>query len=654
MIPAKRVLLKIALIICTLAYLALAGLPVYALEPQENPDTAKLVFSGASLFQFYSSTLDSVLTKNLPEIAAFFQKTPFANIPPALNDTINTFVSSSQEICGRMLELDADINHTKQLLQQSRYEEAAPITDQAFQSLSLAEGNLNTIEQANRNTISQFLNASGGTSSLITTSYTNVVGKIQKLHDSLQLYRNLLTEQQTAIANKNSLQSPVLTLNVTPQQVFVGDMINVDGTLSANGHSLADRQISILLNGSQYKSFKTDAQGHYSGSLQVPYLYVSIMQSQALYYPQTADIGIFNSALSSTTNLIINFYTTKLTLKTEAKAYPGKETAISGQFEYGSSPVPLKRKIEIALDNETVREFEITGNFIENITLPGDTGTGKHLITVSVLASERYAPVSTDTALNVAKAIPVISTKMPSFALIPGSFVINGKLDSEIGPVGGAHITTTFAGNKLDVISGSDGKFTAAFKQNWGFGLFGTQPLVLKITPQEPSQSTASYSYKIMTVYVVNCGIFFFILGFLSVVLPRSLKQKTRERRQRQLSPETSSIVENRSLSSQIAANPNIMANTSIEVKADDNRLFYWYRIVLQLVQKLTGMLVRPNQTLREYIRGTGNVTGPAGKYLLEFTRIVEKALYSPYKVSDADVKNGEKLARSVQESLKK
>jgi len=65
-------------------------------------------------------------------------------------------------------------------------------------------------------------------------------------------------------------------------------------------------------------------------------------------------------------------------------------------------------------------------------------------------------------------------------------------------------------------------------------------------------------------------------------------------------------------------------------------------------------VLVKPNQTLREYIRTTGKATGPANKYLIEFTGMVEKVLYSPHKVSDDDVKNGERLAYSVQESLKK
>jgi hypothetical protein len=71
-------------------------------------------------------------------------------------------------------------------------------------------------------------------------------------------------------------------------------------------------------------------------------------------------------------------------------------------------------------------------------------------------------------------------------------------------------------------------------------------------------------------------------------------------------------------------------------------------------MQKVSGLLLKPNQTLREYIRDTGQTTGSTGKIILEFTRIVEKVLYSPHQVTEDDIKNGEQLARKVRESIGK
>jgi methionine synthase II (cobalamin-independent) len=216
---------------------------------------------------------------------------------------------------------------------------------------------------------------------------------------------------------------------------------------------------------------------------------------------------------------------------------------------------------------------------------------------------------------------------MQSAALIPGNFVINGKLDSETGPVAGAQITISFEGNKITATSGINGTFTANFRKNWGVGLFGTQLLDFKVIPQEPWLTTTTASYKIIIVYLVNCCIFFFILGLLSIVLPRSLKFKTRENRQSQLSPETLLTADKLPQASQIEVNKRIMADNERAIKEYDDGIFYWYRIVLQLVQKISGVLIKPNQTLREYVTATGKATGPAARYLVEFTRMIEKAL---------------------------
>jgi hypothetical protein len=68
----------------------------------------------------------------------------------------------------------------------------------------------------------------------------------------------------------------------------------------------------------------------------------------------------------------------------------------------------------------------------------------------------------------------------------------------------------------------------------------------------------------------------------------------------------------------------------------------------------VSGVFLKPNQTLREFVSESSNQIGLAGKYLLEFTKIMEKVLYSPYRVNEDDVKSGEKLARNMRESLKK
>jgi hypothetical protein len=92
----------------------------------------------------------------------------------------------------------------------------------------------------------------------------------------------------------------------------------------------------------------------------------------------------------------------------------------------------------------------------------------------------------------------------------------------------------------------------------------------------------------------------------------------------------------------------------SSEIRALPDKLLGLYRVVIRLVQRISGMLLKPNQTLREFSRETEKSTGAASKPIQEFTRMIERVLYSPHRVTNDEVKNGEQLVKKVREGLKK
>ena len=629
--------------------------PVSAAVPQENPDTAPVIFSGVSFFQFYSNVLDSVLAKNQTAIAADVQVSPYANVPPSVTDSFSNFLSAAGNLCGRILGLDDSISDIEMLLAESRFTEAAPVKSAALKNLAAAEENLNTIEQAVGIAGNQFniQNTAGDSSS---QAYAVVLDDIIRIKNFLDLYQSLLQEQQKEILNERMLPSSDITINITPKSAYVGDTVNVGGTLSANGQPLGNRNIEILLNGSQYLTLTTDSQGNYFSPLQVPYRYVSEIQIQSLYYPQTGDVGNYDLALSPSISLKILFYSALLTIDTDTNVYPGRDISIIGQFNYGSSPIADNRKIEISLDNIPFIESEVSATFTKTISLPADTAIGNHLITVSVTAIGRYAPVAANAILTVIKVIPVLLTSdLPFVVFIPGSFNVHGKLNSEIGPLTQVPIVMTFEGKQLNVVSSDDGTFRATVRSNMGFGLLGSQSLEFTVMPVEPWQINLTVSHRVMTVYTVNCGVFFLILALLGIILPRRLNFRIRPPAKQKL---PQSVVMTQSAFSATVAS-NVAENNSNDFDFSDRnapagRLFYWYRIVIRLVQKVSGLLLQPNQTLREYIDDTGKITGAAGKTILEFTRLIEKVVYSPHQVTEDEVNNGEQLANKIRESLGK
>jgi len=604
----------------------MVSLPVFAADNQENPDTATVIYNGMSLFNFYTDTLDFVLIRNQSGVNSSVQKAPYANIPVALSESLTSFVGSSQSLSGVIINLDENIPQIQTFLQQSRYSEAAPLIKNAFANIALAETNLNSVEQATTVTGTQFLVAKASVNSGIAVSYAAVLDRIQRLRDLIALLRSMLNEQlggltpeqigalteeqiggltpeqisaltngqlsaltpeQLAkilaeILNTKPLLQTQITLTIAPTEAFVGDTIKVDGFLSSDGNPLGNRQVNILLNSLQSLTVSTDLQGHYSSDIQVPYWYIPEIQIQSLYYPRSEDVGVYSSSLSPSVSLKVLFYSALLTLKTDTNAYPGKETSIVGEFDYGQSPALDPRKIEVDLDNTLVSESEVSLGFTEKLLLSPDMEIGKHLVTISAPASGRYASVTADATLNVKKVVPILTIYLPSVAFIPGKMSVKGQLNSELGPVGKAHITMTFGKGKADTVSSDDGTFSATIKNDMGFGLFGSQTLEFSAITQEPWQDNLTTSRNIMTVYIVNCGAFLLVLAILGILLPRRI----RFRRVRKINEEKVPAVGVTQNEATPELNISIVKSLLPEEEAQNNstpdkKLFYWYRIII-------------------------------------------------------------------------
>jgi hypothetical protein len=79
------------------------------------------------------------------------------------------------------------------------------------------------------------------------------------------------------------------------------------------------------------------------------------------------------------------------------------------------------------------------------------------------------------------------------------------------------------------------------------------------------------------------------------------------------------------------------------------NSVSYWYRIALKLVQSITKMMLKPHQTLREYGKEASTALGPAGKYFMELTYLIEKRLYGRRQPDASDVQKSKDLALEIQ-----
>ncbi|TSA43946.1 hypothetical protein D4R49_01370, partial [bacterium] len=291
----------------------------------------------------------------------------------------------------------------------------------------------------------------------------------------------------------------------------------------------------------------------------------------------------------------------------------------------------------------------LTESFIQKLRLAPEMVTGEHIVTLSAAASKKYAPVTASAVFRVIKLIPTMEMDTPWVALIPGSFTLKGKIHSKLSEVNDAVVRIGFNGSQAEVASSDKGTFETSVKMGMGFGIIGSQDLDVTVTPQEPWHAPLATKYKVVVVNLINCGAILGILVFLGVYLPNRLKKKLGVYSKPKAVTEMPPALSETAPSNIAEANP---VGPVFEKNDVDEEpwlgILKWYRLALTLVQKITGSLLKPEQTLREFSQSVSQFLGPAGKYFLELTGLAEKMLYSPVAGTRQDVETGGYLFREI------
>jgi hypothetical protein len=671
--------LKRRLLVAIAIGLVISGIvvtPALAVAPHEDPATAKSVFSGIALFRYYSGSLDFVLQREPVQVEARLNKMPFANIPQGLEQATDEFASSSTNISYMVVDIVEGQARLRTLLGQFRLEEAAKEAKELSATLSRANSELGRIETATKATGLAFRVSSAPEGSDLRQAYDEVLDRINRIRAMLNLQRDIfinllqgatptpalveILKQEgvnvdtSKVLAGERLKRTEVTLKIMPVTAFVGDIISFDGTLTAEGAPLAGREVDILLNGSQYASARTEAGGHYAGSLLVPYWYIPEIKLQALFYPRDKDIGVYISSTSPETVLKVLFYEAKLELSVADKAYPGLETEVSGRFDYGQSPAPAERRVQIYLDDALVIELQAQPGFARKIKIDPGIDLGKHVIAVSAQAVGRYAPVEASAGLTIVRATPVLDLSMPRAVMIPGGIDFAGRLYSEVGPLSGASVTIGLGKSQEELESSEDGTFDARLKVGMGFDLIGSEQVEIRVLPKEPWNAPLITTRSLVVVNVLNLSGLITILVLLGIYVPAKLRKRFGLYTSRRIRPAPKVIRPEPMPAYSDGANVPAPTEDFGEPTGEPReRILYWYRLVVRLIQRITRVFARPQQTLREFVREAVPVLGPIARYLGEFTRIVERLFYSRYEPTEGDLEKIKGLPHNIEEELK-
>jgi hypothetical protein len=181
------------------------------------------------------------------------------------------------------------------------------------------------------------------------------------------------------------------------------------------------------------------------------------------------------------------------------------------------------------------------------------------------------------------------------------------------------------------------------------FGVIGWQEMDIQVLPKEPWHAPMAISRRLLMINYVNCSILVVLLVLLAVFLPYRLKKsfglhsKARLEKAVDYSPEPV---------------PVNSENTVLTEPVDDNegytgeprgRIFYWYRLTVRIILKITATVFSPQQTLREFSSESSGILGPASGHFTRLTGMVERLLYSRYKATGKDAENSRQLSDKIE-----
>lgn len=633
---SRRTLIAVVCLITVAAASIFPVLTAQAAPPLENPDTAPVVYDGTALLQKLSQAAGLVPLGDTASLKLLLSQSTFANIPPELKTTVDNFLSSSLTIASIIPELQSELEYAKSIQAQYRIADSAPVLASAKEKLTRAYAGLLVMDSAALRTGSWWKVAALKDNNSLNVTYYNLQGELQDIRGLLVLldsmYSSMLLTRTDA-----SLRSSNLSILIDPETAFVGDKITVQGILKAAGDPLAGRIITILVDNAPAGSVLTDSTGAYQKTITVPFKYVPVMKVQAVFYPVGTDVGQFLGASSRQIDLKVLFYQTFISASQGTPANPGRDFLVTAVLSYNGSPAAEGRNLTVYLDGKTVFESSVGPTAFLNLPVADNTSPGTYKLSFYVPPMGRYSPAEYSMPVEVNLLAPVIEVNTSRLLFLPFAREIKGRVHSPAGPLNNAAVDIAMGGWKASAVTREDGTFTARFDTGLSLTLIGRQVMRITIVPSEPWNSSGSLDIPFMVTNPLSIAAILLVLAIPTWLFFR------RGKRVRLVPPSPGQAPE---------PQQEIEVN-NLKVKASSPFLNL-YKGVLALIQAASGQMLQSYQTLGEFAVEAGPKLGLLAAYFQEFTRIIERQLYSNRANDDGDTERAKELSRTLTTGIKK
>jgi hypothetical protein len=633
--------LIIALSIIAILGVMFPGLPTIAQPdklPHENPNTTTGLLDEAELLLFYSDIVNLAIQSQYESAQDILSELELASIPDEIQFIINQYTDLFQRLFSTLDNLEAILDEASDLLAHNRIIEVENLLNQAQIEVDNAYMLLEDIGAAT-NILTDKLGVFAITAtSQLTQAYTRLEESLARMNNLISTLKGLNLNLAERYVQKTSLNTPELSLSVDPATAYVGDLISASGRLSSNGKPINGGKLSLYIDGKKVDTAISKFDGSYVTKIFVPYKYKENMTFIMSYEPAGDDIGTYLACSSPPITITTKFYPTLLEVSTHTRLYRGLPFTLEG--EVTSNNNTINRQVMVFLDGHKLAEGMSTGQFSFNIMPPEKIPTGPGTLTVDVSPMGRYARAIEHQNVTVS-IIPIdFDIQTPSIILLPGEIQISGKVDSQIGPVKNASVRCKFRKSSTTVRTLADGSFTASLKTPLDLLLVGPQEISIDVIPLESWATTNTLKRQVITINPLNISLALVILVALWLVIRR--RNRARKYAEEQIPP--GEMVEIPAITPIRVSRPKL---TDIK-----GQIIFAYQGVLAAVEKITGVIMSPDITLREFLKITRLPSPLATDRFTELTSITEAVLYSAYSPHKDTVARARELAANIKEEL--
>jgi hypothetical protein len=434
-------------------------------------------------------------------------------------------------------------------------------------------------------------------------------------------------DEFTSGINPNELEKTSLSMDLNTSSAWVGQRVRVSGWLSSDGNGLGDREILVKLGEVSYVVSTGDS-GYYLVDIELPYLYEDRVEIRGFYWPNGVDVEVYSPATVAR-EIELLYIEPVLELDYLDTALPGRLWNVSGVLSY--SGVGLE-DLHIHVRGFGKTAYLITGadgEFSYPFRVPLDHPENITRIAVTSGSGGVYSGVSDEALIQVVR-LPLVFDVSESGVLFSGfPALFTYSVTGDGYELGRCRVTVVGEdGSSVDYSKEGSG-LVQVFVPLWR--ATGSYNVRLVADPYEPWIKGATV---MRSFYVVNSVLALF-MGLGAIVAGLYLKHYFDTRK-----PDTR--IE---MPVPVVAPVEAPLAPPVFVHGGFSGLFL---AALRVVERLTGVVMLPSDTLREYLaRITDRVGDRVGGLFRELVLRYERWLYGrPY---EPDLQQVEALVASME-----